>query len=173
MKVFYDVLSNDELFSDSYKPTPVFDGTGYEIVSRLVTKGVGEIDIGRGNQFGGQDEDDAGVEDTTEKVNDIIEGFKYTETTFGKADYTTYIKSYLKKIKTHLEEKNPERVEAFMKGAKDMVAWILKNFDEFQFFLGESNEMENAMIVLAYYKNGEDPAPTFVYFADGVRGQTF
>jgi len=173
MKVFYDVFSNDELFSDSYKPTPIYDGCGYEITSKLITKGVGDIDIGRGGEFGGKDEDDQGVEDRAEKVNDIVDGFKYTETVFNKADYTTYIKAYLKKLKTHLEEKNPTRVEAFMKSAKEMVAWILKTFDEFQFFLGESNEMENAMIILAYYKNAEDMAPHFVYFADGLRAQTF
>eukprot|EP00331_Platyophrya_macrostoma_P008552 CAMPEP_0176432782 /NCGR_PEP_ID=MMETSP0127-20121128/15590_1 /TAXON_ID=938130 /ORGANISM="Platyophrya macrostoma, Strain WH" /LENGTH=173 /DNA_ID=CAMNT_0017815001 /DNA_START=17 /DNA_END=538 /DNA_ORIENTATION=- len=173
MKVFYDVFSNDELFSDSYKPTPMFDGVGYEVQSKLVVKGVGDIDIGRGSQFGGTDEDDQGVEDKAEKVNDIVDGFKYTETVFNKSDYTTYIRAYLKKLKTHLEEKNPDRVAGFMAGAKEMVGWINKNFDEFQFYLGESNEMENAMIILAYYKNPEDMAPHFVYFADGLRAQTF
>jgi hypothetical protein len=173
MKVFYDAFSNDELFSDSYKPTPIYDGCGYEVTSRLVVKGVGDIDIGRGSQFGGKDEEDEGVNDTAEKVNDIIDGFKYTETVFNKADYSTYIKSYLKKLKTHLEEKNPERVEGFMKSAKEMVGWIIKNFDEFQFYLSASNEMENAMIILAYYKNPEDPAPHFVYFVDGLRAQSF
>ena len=127
--------------------------------------------LGRGNDFGGKDEDDEGVVDTTEKVNDIIENFRYQETVFTKSDYTTYIKSYMKKLKTHLQEKNPERVDGFMKSAKEMVSWILKEFDEFQFFMGESNEMENAMIILAYYKQGEDLAPHFVYFADGVKGQ--
>ena len=47
MKVYYDVLSNDELFADSYKLLPVFDGCGYEIKSTMVAKGVGEIDIGK------------------------------------------------------------------------------------------------------------------------------
>ena len=173
MKVFYDVLSNDELFSDSYKPTELFDGVAYEIASKLVVKGVGDIDIGRGGQFGGKDEDDEGVEDKAEKVNDIVDGFKYMETSFTKADYMTYIKSYLKKIKTHLEEKNPDRVAGFMAGAKEMIGWITKNFDEFQFFLSESNEMENAMIILAHYKNPEDYAPHFVYFKDGLKAVTF
>ena len=173
MKVFYDVLSNDELFSDSYKPVPIYDGCGYEIASALVVKGVGDIDIGRGNSFGGKDEEDAGVDDKAEKVNNLIDAFKYQETSFSKGDYTTYIKSYLKKIKEYLEGKNPTRVEGFMKSAKEMCGWILKNFDEFQFFMGESNEMENAMIILAYYKNPEDLAPHFIYFADGLRAQTF
>lgn len=173
MKVFTDVLSNDELFSDAFKPVEVFDGAGYEVASRLVVKGAAEVDIGRGNQFGGVDEDDQGVEDKAEKVNDIIDNFRYQETSFGADDYKTYLKSYMKKIKGHLEAKDADRVQGFMKGAQEMAKWIFKNFDEFQFFMGESNEMENAMIVLAYYKNPEDLAPTFVYFKDGLKPVVF
>ena len=87
--------------------------------------------LGRGNQFGGGGEDEA-VEDTAEKVIDIVDAFRYTETSYGKADYTTYIKNYMKKIKGELEKSNPERVAPFMAGAKEMVTWIIKNFDNFQ-----------------------------------------
>lgn len=86
---------------------------------------------GRGSEFGGAGEDEA-VEDKSEKVLDIVDAFRLTETAFTKADYTTYIKNYMKKIKAHLEKVNPDRVAGFMAGAKDMVGWIIKNFDNFQ-----------------------------------------
>ena len=171
MKVYYDIISGDEMISDSYKITPVFDGVGAEVPSRLVNKDTAEVDIGRGNQFGGGGEDEA-VEDKAEKVNDIVDAFRYTETSYGKADYTTYIKGYMKRIKTELEKSNPDRVAGFMAGAKEMVTWILKNFDEFQFFMGEKCDTEGSL-ALAYYKNPEDAAPTFVYFMDGLKGKVF
>jgi len=37
----------------------------------------------------------------------------------------------MKKMKQHLEKENPDRVAGFMKGATDMVKWILGNFKEF------------------------------------------
>ena len=48
---------------------------------------------------------------------DVIEVFRYQETSFGKKDYTVYLKNYMKKVKAYLEEKNPARVEAYKKGA--------------------------------------------------------
>lgn len=35
-----------------------------------------------------------------------------------------YLKNYMKKVKTYLEEKNPSRVEAYKKGAQEMATWI-------------------------------------------------
>jgi len=171
MKVYYDVISDDEIISDSFKIEPVFDGVGAEVKSRYVVKGGGDIDIGRGNTFGGKDEDDEGVEDTSEKVLDVIDTFRYVETSFGKEDYTAFVKGYMKKVKTYLEEKNPDRVAPFMKGAKEMFTWILSNFKEFSFHMGEKCDTD-ASIVLSYYK-GEDETPTFVYFMDGLKAKLF
>jgi hypothetical protein len=56
-----------------------------------------------------------------------------------------------------------------MKGAQEMVKWILSTFDEFSFYTPESYENEN-IIILSYYKP-EALAPTFVYFMDGLKGQ--
>lgn len=86
---------------------------------------------GRGNEFGGGGEDEA-VDDQVEKVIDIVDSFHLGETSFTKADYTTAIKAYMKRIKAHLEAKNPDRVKDFMDGAKEAVKWIVSNFGEFQ-----------------------------------------
>ena len=46
MKVYYDILSGDEIISDSYKIEKVFDGVGGEVKSRRVVKGAADVDIG-------------------------------------------------------------------------------------------------------------------------------
>jgi len=46
MKVYYDIISGDEIISDSYKIEPVFNGGGAEVRGRLVVKGAAEVDIG-------------------------------------------------------------------------------------------------------------------------------
>ena len=47
MKVYYDIISNDEIISDSFKINPVFDGVGAEVVSHYVVKGAANVDIGK------------------------------------------------------------------------------------------------------------------------------
>jgi len=65
------------------------------------------------------------------KVVDILDTFHYVETSFGKQDYVTFVKAYLKKVKGYLEEKQKDRVEPFMKGAQAFVKWVVENFKEF------------------------------------------
>jgi NAD(P)H-flavin reductase len=100
-----------------------------------------------------------------------MDAFHYQETTFSKSDYTTYIKGYVKKLKEHLEKNNPDRVQPFMKGAQEMVKFIVSNFDEFSFYTPESYDMDNS-IILSYFKEGED-TPTFLYFMDGLKAIAF
>lgn len=72
----------------------------------------------------------------------------------------------MKKVLEYLGKENPDRVAAFKKGASAMVKFINSNFGEFTFYTPESYDTENS-IILSYYK-GEDEAPTFLYFMDGL-----
>ena len=114
MLLYLDVFSHDEIISDSYTMTWIFDGVGAECESQYIGVGGENIDVGCGNAFGGGG-DDEGVE--TEKVLDVIDSFKYQETSFTKGQFTTHIKGYMKKVKEHLTKNKPERVDAYMKGA--------------------------------------------------------
>ena len=158
MKIYCDILSNDELLADSLPIIPILDSCGYEVASEKISVG-DDFDIGTANA---SDNPDA------EKVINLVNMFAYTEVSFNKADYTTYLKAYVQKIKAYLEENKPDRVEAFLKESEEMEEWILKNFDNFQFWVGESKNTTDAMIILSYYKSSEDAAPHFVYFADGL-----
>ena len=46
---FYLIFSGEEIVSDSYKMVDVYEGTAFEIKSRLMAKGEDNIDIGCGN----------------------------------------------------------------------------------------------------------------------------
>ena len=47
----------------------------------------------------------------------------------------TYIKGYMTKLKKHLEKEQPDRVEAFMKGAQGFVKKIVGDFDQYQLYV--------------------------------------
>lgn len=86
---------------------------------------------GRGNQFGGGDPEEEVLDPNVEKVNNIIDAFHYQETSFAKADFQNWVKGYMKKLKDHLEANCPDRLDGFMKGAKEMVGFILGRFNDF------------------------------------------
>lgn len=179
MRVYFDVFSNDELLSDSYPIVPAYNDVVFEVQGGWTTKGGEQIDIGRSNatfnMAGAEregDEEEEKVEDVAERVIDVIDKFTLNETGYTKKEYTVYIKAYMQKLKKHLMENNPERVEGFMKGATDFVKYVMGRFDEFKFYSGASYDTE-AMYVLSCYKQDTDPAPVFYYFVDGLRAQEY
>lgn len=171
MKVYFDVFSNDELISDSYPTSLEHGDVIMEVQSRMVVKGSDDVDIGRGNEFGGGGEDEA-VDTVSERVNDIVDSFSLQETSFTKKEYVTILKAYMQKLKKHLEAQGSDRVNPFMQGATAFAKWVVANFDEFKFYTGSSYDQE-AMIVLSYYKNPADEAPKFLFIKDGLREEKY
>jgi Translationally controlled tumour protein len=171
MRVFFDVFSGDELLSDSYRMTQEYNDVVIVVPSRLVVKGEENIDIGRGNEFGGGGEDEA-VDNNIERVNEIIQGFNLQETHFTKKDYVAVTKAYMQKLRKFLNESNPDRVAGFIEGASLFIKWVVENFGEFKFYTGPSYD-QSAMIVLSYYKVAEDEAPHFLYIKDGLRDEKY
>lgn len=119
------------------------------------------FDIGANASEEGEDADDLVSDVRT--VNNIVDSFRLVETSFDKKGYMAYIKGYMKALTDKLKEKNPERVAAFQKAAQGYVKKIIDNFNEYQFFTGESMDPEG-MVVLCYWR---DETPVMIYFKDG------
>lgn len=117
------------------------------------------------------EEDGGGVDNSTETVIDVVDAFRLQETPFSKKEFGTYIKGYMQRVKGHLEKSQPDRVEKFMSGGQALVKKILGQFDDFQFFLGESADCE-AGVVFGYYKDGEE-APRLIYIKDGLKEEKY
>ena len=119
--------------------------------------------------FGGNASEEAadeGVADSDETAIDIVYSNRLVETSFDKKTYTKYIKEYMKSILEKLNETNKDRVAIFKVNAQKYVMSILKNFDEFRFFTGESMNPDG-MVVLCNYRE-DQVTPYFVIFKDGV-----
>ncbi len=133
-----------------------------------------DVDVGCGNAFGGKNEDDEeGGEGGNKgqqiyKIPNVVKNHNLQETGLDKPGFQAYFKGYMKKLLERITEKNPDRVEAFKAGAKDYFKWVLGRFDDFTFYSPASYDVEN-MIVLSYYHNDDDDAPTFIYMKDGLK----
>ncbi|ORY76067.1 translationally-controlled tumor protein [Protomyces lactucae-debilis] len=157
MLLYKDVISGDELISDAYD-LELKDGIVYEADCAMVEVGGENVDIGANASA---EEADEGTDDTKEKVNNIVYSFKLTPTSFDKKSYMTYIKGYMKKVKAHLQENDPDSVAEFEKGAATFVKKVLGNFNDYEFYTGESMNPDGMVALLNYREDGTTPYFSF------------
>lgn len=172
MRVWKDILSGDEMVSDSYPYTEIFDGVILEVKSRFVTKKINEdFGVAANTEEG---EDESQPDNNTMTVIDLVDSLRLHEIeSFDKPTFMAYIKTYLKTIKEKLEESGKaDRVPAFQKGATAFVKEIVPKWSEVQVFTGESQNWEAGM-GLCYMKEQTDPGPTFYFFLDGMKQEKY
>ena len=105
-----------------------------------------------------------------ETVIDIQDKFNLNEVQgFSKEDFMTWVRDYLTKITTRLKAEDPERVPLFKRGTTQLVKLIADQFKKMQVFVGKKSEYEGALC-FAYQKEQNDEGPTFLFFADGLKG---
>jgi hypothetical protein len=171
MRVFQDVFTNDEMMSELFKFELAYNDVAMKVRASYKSKeSIGNIDIGCGNAFGGGDEDGgAGGEMPAEKVLDVQYNFNLVETPYSKADFMTYIKTFMKNLKTWLEANGKsDRVAEFQKGATEFVKFVVSKFDEFTFYSGSSENVDGG-IALSYWENDSDAGPVFFFFRDALK----
>ncbi|KAM0200655.1 hypothetical protein ACHAPA_010141 [Fusarium lateritium] len=156
MLIFKDILTGDELISDSYD-LKLVDGIVYEADCAMIEEGGLNVDIGANASAEEAAED---VDDQVTKVNNIVSSFRLQETSFDKKSYLTYLKGYMKAVKAALLEKgaDAETVTAFEKGAQAFVKnTLLPKFKDFEFLTGESMNPDGMVVLLNYREDGVTP----------------
>lgn len=164
MLLFEDVISGDEMVSDAFKLKEI-DDIVYEVDCKMVKKGGDNIDIGANPSA--EEAEEALDEPSAETVNDVIDGFRLKPTSFDKKSYLGYLKGYMKAVKAHLQETKPDRVDAFEKGAAAYAKKIIANFKDFEFYVGDSMNVDGMVALLNYREDGVTPYLTF--WKDGLK----
>eukprot|EP00922_Rhytidocystis_sp_ex-Travisia-forbesii_P000176 GHVS01000276.1.p1 GENE.GHVS01000276.1~~GHVS01000276.1.p1 ORF type:complete len:202 (+),score=35.94 GHVS01000276.1:77-607(+) len=176
MIVYKDIISGDEICSDSYQQMPPYDDeslldVAFEVKSNRIAKGGDNFGISHNTEA----DDESGATTTGDEskkmVIDIIDSFKLQESPFSKKDFQLYIKDYMVRIKAKLAEENPHRVDKFMNGVKTVVMKILGEFDEYTFYTGESFNPEAGLVYSRFV--GEEIAPRFMFFVDGIKEEKY
>ncbi|KAG7197395.1 hypothetical protein KM043_018499 [Ampulex compressa] len=112
MRIYKDLFTGDEMFSDTYK-MKLIDDVLYEVYGRLIIRKAHDIEIAGFNPSA--EEDDEGTDETVESGVDVVLNHRLQETfAFGdKKSYTLYLKDYMKKLVAKLEETAPDQVEIY------------------------------------------------------------
>jgi len=162
MRVFVDLISGDEFFSDSFPHEVTMNGACIEAKAKYVTKGRETVNIATD-----EEEEDQGEGET---VVDIADKFMLNEVQgFSKAEFMQWVRGYMQKIVAKLTEQGKaDRIPEFKKGATELVKLIAGKFSEMQLFVGEKMDYEGAFC-FAYQKEQEDEGPTFLFFKDGLK----
>ncbi|WFD38788.1 uncharacterized protein MJAP1_001752 [Malassezia japonica] len=150
------------MVSDGFKLKEV-DDVVYEVDASMIVVQEGDVDIG-GNPSA--EEQAEALENGAEQVIDIVHSFRLQSTSFDKKSYLTYLKSYMKSIKTKLQESNPERVPIFEKKAAEFAKKIVTNFKDYEFFTGESMDPDGMVALLNYREDGV--TPFLIFWKDGL-----
>lgn len=164
MLVYQDILTGDELLSDSFPYKEIENGMLWEVEGKWVVPGAVDVDTGANPSAEGGDED-GGVDDQAAKVVDIVDTFRLQEQpAFDKKQFVTFMKRYIKNLQAKLE---PEKQELFKKHIEGATKYLLSKLSDLQFFIGESMH-DDGSLVFAYYKEGATD-PTFIYIAYGLK----
>jgi len=156
MIIYKDLISGDEIISDSYDLKEV-DGIVYEADCAMITEGGVNVDIGANASA---EEAEEALDDQVVKVNNIVHSFRLQSTSFDKKGYLAYLKGYMKTVKAKLVEagKSADEVKAFETGAQKFVKeTLLPNFKEFEFYTGETMDPDGMIVLLNYRKDGVTP----------------
>jgi len=156
MIIFKDIITDDEIISDSYDLKEV-DGIVYEADCAMITEGAVQVDIGANASA---EEAEEAVEDTSVKVNNIVHSFRLQSTSFDKKSYMAYLKGYMKAVKAALQEKGApeEEIKAFESGAQTYVKGkLIPNFKDLEFYTGESMNPDGMVVLLNYREDGITP----------------
>ncbi|XP_020102405.1 translationally-controlled tumor protein homolog [Ananas comosus] len=164
MLVYQDLLTGDELLSDSFPYEEIENGMLWEVEGKWVVQGAVDVDIGANPSAEGAEEDE-GVDDQAAKVVDIVDTFRLQEQpSFDKRQFVTFMKRYIKLLAPKLDD---EKQALFKKHIEGATKYLLSKLSDLQFFVGESMH-DDGSLVFAYYKDGATD-PTFLFFAYGLK----
>jgi len=176
MKIWKDIFSGDEMFSDTYRMSLV-QGVVWEVIGKWETRTQDEVQLEGANASA--EEAAEGTESSSQTGIDIVLNHRLTETSFGaKKDFLVYLKTYMKNVAAKLEEQGKgDQVDEFKKNIQPYVSELMKSFKDLMFFVGESMDPD-AMIVIAIEKEvdigGEkQERPVMMFFKHGLEEEKF
>lgn len=175
--VYSDVLSNDEIFTDTAKGfTTKHNGAIFVVPSRMVSVGGEEYDIGANASAEGGGEI---LDDSVEQVLNLVRAHSLKEMgAMGKSVFSSMNKKYFKALKNKFSEIDDEKekkakIDEFKKSWPNIQAFmkeVKKDMKSYTFFTSENGDIGSCMPIPAYYEEGAS-APTFFFYAIGSRGE--
>merc|ERR1712002_1249508 len=172
MLVFKDIITGDEMFTDSYKYVEENDAF-YKVIAKNITVKSDDIQLEGSNPSAEENADDFGGGDVTSGV-DVCLHMRLAETSFGvKKEFIVYLKDYLKTLKEKLTAEGKTEAVEKLPNIQKPIAEILKNFKDLQFFTGESGNPDGMIAILDYQDIDGEERPVVFFPKYGIKMEKF
>lgn len=165
MRIFKDIITGDELFTDSNKLNLV-DDCLYEVLCTHVTRREGDIVLAGANPSA-EEEDFGGSDEKVESGLDLVLNQKLQTTSFKKADYKAYLKTYTKSLieKWKGLELKPEELEEHKTKFTEAVKKVLPILDSgVEYYIGESCNPDGMVAILEYRNKPDGSEEAYMLF---------
>jgi len=169
MKIFKDIFTGDEMFSDTFK-VKLIDNVLYEVQGKHETRKDGEVVLAGANASAdGQDEGEGAEAGSISGVDIVLDHRLEESFAFGdRKSYTSYLKEYMKKLVEKLEVSAPDQVDVFKTNMNKVMKDILGRFKELQFYTGEKMDIDGMVAIMEYrHEDGKD-IPYMLFFKHGL-----
>jgi len=172
MRIYKDIFTGDEIFSDTYK-IKLIDDVLYEVTGKLVQRKEGDIQLAGSNPSA--EEADEGTEEGVVSGVDIVLNHRLVECyAFGdKKGYLAYLKDYMKKLTEKLQETAPDQVDVFKTNINKVMKDLLGRFKDLQFFTGESMDIDGIVAMMEYRDIDGVSTPVLIVFKHGLEEEKF
>lgn len=163
MLIYRDIVTNDELFTDS-APITFLDNGLVKIKCRYikVDNSVSAAAIGGNPSEEAPDED---TEDAVERKLDVVDGCKLQQTASfaSKKELVRVMKGLLKRIMDKID--CPITKEEFKNTAPKALKFLKENYEEFECYVGESpDSMGEGVTMFLKWEDNEDKTSQTPYF---------
>ncbi|EEQ89585.1 hypothetical protein RJZ56_000231 [Blastomyces dermatitidis] len=173
MIIYKDILSGDEIISDSWKLIDVPGGVLWECDCKKYAKGTDTYQLEGANPSAEEGGDDYSGEGggAGEMVHDIEESFRLNwlkpdesgnDLKPSKDAFKSHLKSYVKKVNNKLKEQgaSEETIKEFQAGAPAAVKKLLANYDNYDVLLGSSMHPDGMYVLIDFREDGVTPYAT-------------
>ncbi|KAK2813881.1 hypothetical protein FQN50_000282 [Emmonsiellopsis sp. PD_5] len=166
MIIYKDIISGDEILSDTFKIIEAPGGVLWEVDCKKYVKGKENFKLEGANPSAEDGGDDEGDDDTPgEMVHDIEDQFQLNwlkDDKPSKEQFKAHLKSYVKKVNNKLKEDgaSEETIKAFQAGAAGAVKKILGNYDNYDVLMGKEMNPDGMHVLIDFRDDGVTPYAT-------------
>ncbi|KAL1959478.1 hypothetical protein VTO42DRAFT_1923 [Malbranchea cinnamomea] len=174
MIIYKDIITGDEILSDTYKRIEVPGGVLWEVDCKKYPKKAVDFQLEGANPSaeGGDDYGAGGDDDgPTVMVHDIEEAFQLQWLNVdesgnslkpSKEAFKSHLKNYVKTLNNKLKERgaSEEEIKEFQAGATAAVKKILGNYDNYDVLVGSSMDPNGMHVLIDFREDGITPYAT-------------
>ncbi|KAK2801334.1 hypothetical protein FQN51_005434 [Onygenales sp. PD_10] len=166
MIIYKDIISGDEILSDTFKIIEAPGGVLWEVDCKKYVKGKESFQLAGANPSAEDAAEDDDDDTPGEMVHDIEDQFQLNwlkdDSKPSKDHFKGHLKSYVKKVNNKLKETgaSEEKIKEFQSGAAAAVKKILGNYDNYDVLMGKEMNPDGMHVLIDFRDDGVTPYAT-------------